>query len=130
MDMGGLVHNYITKKYPKVNSQSLSLQTWKQVVESIPNLAIRGAVNKGFSFSQPGVNISRQFLQMLAKATIRDGASLLTDFQTFLGKMSDIIFSVAAGNQNYKVMTCTYLNYLDQTAWAAITTRPGWCLKR
>lgn len=50
---------------------------------------------------------------MLAKAIITDGASLLTDFQTYLGKMSDITFSVTTQAQNYKVITCSYLNYLQ-----------------
>ena len=113
LDMGGLIRNYMTKKYPKANSESLDLDTWKQVTGMIPTLAPGKTVEKGFNFRQAGVKISGEFLQMLAKAIITDGASLLTDFQTYLGKMSDITFSVTTQAQNYKVLTCTYLNYLQ-----------------
>ena len=112
LDMGGLVHNYMVTTYPKADSKSLSLQTWKEVIDNIPTLVISRDVYKSYNFRQAGVKISGEFLQLLAKAIITEGASLLTDFQTYLGKMSDITFSVATENQNYKVITCTYLNYL------------------
>jgi hypothetical protein len=112
MGMGGLVNDYMTKTYPKVNATKLDINTWKEVTSHIPDLALGKNESKSFSDTFTGVKISGEFLMLVAKAIITEGGSLLTDFQSYLQKMGDLVFSVHTQDQTYKVLTCTYMSYL------------------
>jgi len=112
LGIGGLVFDYMHKTYPTVNSQTLDINTWANVVANIPDLSIGKAVSKTYRNSIAGVTISGAFLATIAKAIITDGASLLTDFTSYLNSIGDVVFSVHTGGQTYKALTCTYTNYL------------------
>jgi hypothetical protein len=112
LGIGGLVFDYMHKTYPSVNTQTLDINTWNSVVSNIPDLAIGQAVKKTYKNSIAGVQISGQFLSLIAKAIITEGASLLTDFTSYLNAIGDVVFSVQVKEQEYKALTCTYTNYL------------------
>lgn len=112
LSIGGLVHDYMTKTYPKVTSQKLDISTWLGVVKHVPDLAIGTNQNKTFHQEYEGVKISGQFLSLVASAVITEGASLLTDFQKWLQKVGDITFSKNTKDQTYKVTAVTYQSYL------------------
>ena len=129
LSMGGLVNRYMTSKYPKATPEKLDFNAWNRVISAIPALAAEKSVNKQWKTQVAGVKISGEFLQMIAKAIITDGASLLTDFQAYLGKMSDVTFSVQSTGQKYKVVTCAYLNYLVDNALGGYYDRGAIALK-
>jgi hypothetical protein len=110
--IGGLVHDYMHKTYPTVNSQKLDINTWSNVIDNVPDLAIGKQVTKTYKNSIAGVSLSGAFLSLIAKAIITDGASLLTDFTSFLNAIGDVVFSVHTTEETYKALTCTYTNYL------------------
>lgn len=112
LGIGGLIFDYMHRTYPTVNSQKLDINTWANVVSNVPDLAIGKAVNKSYSNSVAGVSLSGEFLSLIAKAIITDGASLLTDFSSYLNSIGGVIFSKDVKNQSYKALTCTYMNYL------------------
>ena len=110
--MGGLVHNYMQRNYPTINSSKLDINTWKYVIGNLPGLAVGGATTKSYNNNIKGVSVSGEFLSLIARAVITNGASLLLEFETFLTGIGDIIFSVNTKNQTYKMLTCTYQSYL------------------
>jgi hypothetical protein len=112
LGIGGLVFDYMHKTYPSVNTQTLDINTWNNVVSNIPDLAVGKAVTKTYKNTIAGVQISGQFLSLIAKAIITDGASLLTDFTSYLNAIGDVVFSVHTTDQKYKMLACTYTNYL------------------
>ncbi|MEM9580334.1 MAG: hypothetical protein AAF891_06575 [Pseudomonadota bacterium] len=112
MNMGGLVHGYMTQKYPTVDSTKLDIATWRNVISHLPMLAPSDAVSKQYKNTIAGTKVSGQFLQMIASAIITEGASLLTDFNSFLGSIGDVVFSVHTKSEKYSAITCTYQSYL------------------
>jgi hypothetical protein len=112
LGIGGLVFDYMHRTYPTVNSQKLDINTWANVVSNIPDLAIGKAVDKTYTNSVAGISLSGEFLSLIAKAIITDGASLLTDFSSYLNSIGGVIFSKDVKTESYKALTCTYMNYL------------------
>jgi hypothetical protein len=112
LGIGGLVFDYMHRTYPTVNSQKLDINTWANVVSNIPDLAIGKAVDKTYTNSVAGITLSGEFLSLIAKAIITDGASLLTDFSSYLNSIGGVIFSKDVKTESYKALTCTYMNYL------------------
>jgi hypothetical protein len=112
LGMGGLVYDYMHRNYPTVNSQKLDINTWQNVISNLPDLAIGKAINKTYNNSIAGVSVSGEFLSLIASAIITDGASLLADFNSFLGAIGDVVFSVHTTAETYRALTCTYQNYL------------------
>ncbi len=114
LGMGGLIHGYMTRHYPSVNSQVIDIDTWLNVVNQLPDLTIGTAVEKTYKNRVFGVKVSGEFLSMIASAIITDGASLLTDFTSYLNAIGDVIFSASQTQESYNVLTCTFQNYLIQ----------------
>lgn len=112
LNMGGLVYDYMHKTYPGVNTQTLDINIWNDVVSNLPCLRPGKAVQKTYKNTVAGVKLSGEFLSLIAKAIITEGASLVTDFTSYLTAIGDIVFSVHTGGQDYKALTCTYTNYL------------------
>lgn len=110
--MGGLVHNYMQRNYPTVNTSKLDINTWKNVVGNLPSLSMGRTAFKRYNNQITGVNVSGEFLSLVAKAIITSGSSLLLDFTSFLGSMGNIVFSATTQAQTYKLATCTYHSYL------------------
>jgi len=110
--MGGLIYSYMKKTYPSVNLQSLDINTWNGVIQHLPDLTIGQSVKKTYSNRLVGVQVSGEFLSMIAKAVITDGASLLTDFTSYLNSIGNVTFSASTTQESYNVLTCTYMNYL------------------
>ncbi|TIN72731.1 MAG: hypothetical protein E5Y30_05735 [Mesorhizobium sp.] len=110
--IGGLIHDYMHTHYPNVDAKKLDINTWTNVVGNIPNLSIEGQKQKGYSNKLAGTSVSATFLSLIAKAIVTDGASLLTDFQSFLTEMGNLTFSANSKAQQYKALTCTYQSYL------------------
>jgi hypothetical protein len=100
--MGGLVHDYMTRTYSTVNSQSLDINTWANVVAQIPDQTISQAVHKTYNNSISGVSVSGEFLSLIASDIITDGASLLTDFTKFLQSIGDVVFNVHTTDESYR----------------------------
>lgn len=112
LGIGGLVHDYMHTHYPTVNAQKLDINTWSNVIANIPDLSIGKDVTKNYTNSIKGASISGEFLSLIAKAIITDGASLLTDFSSYLTSMGDVVFSKHNTSESYKALTCTYQSYL------------------
>ncbi|MBS4063905.1 hypothetical protein PDL71_04645 [Lacibacter sp. MH-610] len=112
LNMGGLVYDYMHRTYPTVNSQKLDINTWSNVISNLPCLSIGSAVNKSYNNSVLGVKLSGEFLSLIAKAIITDGASLLADFSSYLNSIGGVIFGKDVKSESYKALTCTYMNYL------------------
>lgn len=110
--IGGLVHDYMHRNYPTVNTLKLSIDPWLEVVNHLPDLSIGKGVNKTFNQRVAGVSISGQFLSMIAKAIITDGASLLADFNSYLTGIGDLAFSYTGEQKTYNVLNCNYISYL------------------
>lgn len=110
--MGGLIQDYMSTHYPKIDDKKLDINTWTDVVSHLPDLSIGAQKQKSYSNKVTGASISGTFLGLLANAIVSEGASLLTDFQKFLTNMGDLAFSVIRKPQGYKVTTCTFENYL------------------
>lgn len=110
--VGGLIHDYMHTHYPKVDSEKLDINTWTKVVGNIPDLSMGGQKQKGYSNKFAGTSLSATFLSLIAKAIVTDGASLLTDFESFLTEMGNLTFSANSKSQQYKALTCTYQSYL------------------
>ncbi|WP_084044616.1 hypothetical protein M728_005678 (plasmid) [Ensifer sp. WSM1721] len=110
--IGGLIYDYMHTHYPIIDSQRLDINTWTEVVARIPDVSIGGQQQKSYTNRLIGTSVSGTFLSLLANAIITDGASLLTDFQTFLTAMGDITFRNSGKAQRYKALTCTYQSYL------------------
>ncbi|MGZ2443957.1 hypothetical protein [Sinorhizobium medicae] len=110
--MGGLIHDYMHTHYPDIDSKKLDINTWTNVVGNIPDLSIGGQKQKSYSNKFAGTSVSGTFLSLIAKAIVTDGASLLTDFQSFLTEMGNLTFSASSKAQQYKALTCTYQSYL------------------
>lgn len=110
--MGGLIYDYMHRAYPKVNLQSVDIDTWVNVINNLPDLTFGQVSEKSYTNRVTGVRVSGQFLSMVAKAIITDGASLLTDFTSYLNSIGDITFSASNQAESYNTLTCTYLNYL------------------
>jgi hypothetical protein len=110
--LGGLVYDYIYKTYPTVDAQKLDIKTWSNVIGQLPDISFGKAVSKQYENRIVGVKVSGEFLSMIAKAIITDGASLLTDFTSYLNSIGDVIMSASNNNESYKMITCTYLSYL------------------
>src|SRR4029077_11049538 len=127
--MGGLVHGYMTRKYPVVDDQSLDIKTWRNVVNRIPCLAIGDMREKKYTDRIAGVKVSGELLEMIALAVITEGASLIKEFQAFLKKVGDATFSVQSKAQRYQAVTCSYLSYLQDNTlggyfdWGALVLR-------
>ena len=58
------------------------------------------------------MEVSGEFLSLIASAVITEGASLLKDFTSFLGGVQKVVFSAKLTGEEYKVLACTYQNYL------------------
>jgi hypothetical protein len=112
LDMGGLIFDYMHKTFPNVNSAKLDIDTWQNVVSNVPDLSIGGKVSKAYNNNVVGVSVSGEFFSLIAKAIITDGASLLTDFTSFLNSIGGVIFSSNVTSESYTAITCTYLSYL------------------
>lgn len=112
LGIGGLVHDYMHTHYPTIDSTKLDINTWSNVVGNIPDLAVGGQKQKSYSNKIVGTSVSGTFLSLIAKAIITDGASLLTDFQSFLNEMGNLTFSANSKAESYKALTCTYQSYL------------------
>ncbi|TCL76092.1 hypothetical protein [Rhizobium sp. BK251] len=112
LGIGGLVHDYMHTHYPTIDSTKLDINTWTNVVGNIPDLAVGGQKQKSYSNKIVGTSVSGTFLSLIAKAIITDGASLLTDFQSFLNEMGNLTFSANSKAETYKALTCTYQSYL------------------
>jgi hypothetical protein len=110
--MGGLVHKYMQRKYPKVTENKLDVDIWKNVVGHLPCLSVGTSVDKKYSNSVKGIKLSGEFLRLIASAIITSGGSLLTDFQSYLTSIGNITFSRQVQAQKYKVLSCTYQSYL------------------
>jgi Virulence factor Evf len=110
--MGGLVHSYMQRTYPTVNSEKLDINTWRYVIGKLPCLTVGSSQNKTYNNQLKGVSVSGEFLSLIAKAIITQGSSLLTDFNSYLQAMGNIVFSVNTSSQRYKVTSCTYQSYL------------------
>jgi hypothetical protein len=110
--MGGLIHGYMTRTYPKINTQTLDIESWVNVLKHLPDLCIGTAVDKTYKNRIAGVKVSGQFLSMIASAIITDGASLLTDFTSYLNSVGDVTFSASQTKETYNVLTCTFQSYL------------------
>lgn len=112
LNIGGLIHDYMHRKYPTVDSKTLDINTWANVVDNVPDLAIGKQVYKEYNNHIAGVSVSGEFLSIIAKAIITDGASILLDFQGFLSSIGNVIFNAHSSGEKYKVATCTYISYL------------------
>ncbi|EJC75092.1 hypothetical protein Rleg10DRAFT_3650 [Rhizobium leguminosarum bv. trifolii WSM2012] len=110
--IGGLVHEYMHTHCPNIDSQKLDINTWTNVVGNIPDLAVGAQKQKTYSNKFVGTSVSGTFLSLIATAVVTDGASLLTDFQSFLTEMGNLTFNACGKAQQYKVLTCTYQSYL------------------
>jgi len=110
--MGGLIHSYMQKNYPTVNSSKLDINVWRNVVGNLPSLSIGSTQRKSYNNNVKGVSVSAEFLSLIARSIITGGSSLLLDFNSFLQSMGDIVFSVNTQSQVYKTMSCTYQSYL------------------
>ncbi|WP_027168949.1 hypothetical protein [Mesorhizobium sp. WSM3224] len=110
--IGGLIHDYMQRHHPSIDRKKLDIRTWTDVLSNIPNLSIGGERQKSYSKSAIGTSVSADILSLVAQAIITDGASLLTDFQSFLTAMGDITFRANANAQQYRAVTCTYQSYL------------------
>lgn len=110
--MGGLIYSYMKRSYPSVNLQTMDIGTWVNVVKNLPDLAIGQQVEKTYTNRLVGASVSGDFLSMIAKAIITDGASLLTDFTSYLNSIGSVVFSASNTKESYNVVTCTYQNYL------------------
>lgn len=110
--IGGLIHDYMHTHYPNVDSKKLDINTWTDVVGNIPDLSIGAQKQKCYSNQFVGTSVSAKFLSLIAKAVVTDGASLLTDFKSFLTEMGNLTFSANSKAQQYKALTCTYQSYL------------------
>ncbi|MBX5041252.1 hypothetical protein HJB51_10725 [Rhizobium lentis] len=110
--IGGLIHDYMHTNYPNIDSKKLDINTWTNVVGYIPDLAVGAQKQKTYSNKFVGTSVSGTFLSLIAKAIVTDGASLLTDFQSFLTEMGNLTFSASSKAQQYKALTCTYQSYL------------------
>jgi virulence factor Evf-like protein len=130
--MGGLVKSAMDRNYPlggNADDKALDINNWRKVIGHIPMLAPQQAKSNEYTHQVAGVKISGEFLQMLAKAAITEGASILTDFQAWLQKMGDVMFSVQSKSQQYRMVTCTYLCYLQSNGvggwydWASLVLR-------
>ncbi|KAA3451660.1 hypothetical protein C7I87_06565 [Mesorhizobium sp. SARCC-RB16n] len=110
--IGGLIYDYMHSNFPVIDSKVLDLTTWANVLSNIPDLAIGQQKQKFYSQRAAGTSVSATFLSLIAQAIITDGASLLTDFESFLTAMGDITFSANAKAQQYRALTCTYQSYL------------------
>jgi len=127
--VAGFVYDYMHKTYPNVNSQMLDINTWTNVVQTIPGLVIGKAVSKSYRNSIPGVSIPNVFLSLISKAFITEGSSLLTDFTAYLNSIGDVVFRVHATGETYKALIFTISNYLRENGvggyydYGAITLR-------
>ena len=110
--IGGLVHDYMHTNYPTIDAKKLDINTWTDVVGNIPDLAVGRQKQNSYSNKIVGTSVSGTFLSLIAKAIISDGASLLTDFQSFLSEMGNLTFSANSKAESYKALTCTYQSYL------------------
>ncbi|PDT27973.1 hypothetical protein CO660_19995 [Rhizobium sp. L9] len=110
--IGGLIHDYMHTNYPNIDSKKLDINTWTNVVGNVPDLAVGAQKQKTYSNKFVGTSVSGTFLSLIAKAIVTDGASLLTDFQSFLTEMGNLTFSASSKAQQYKALTCTYQSYL------------------
>ncbi|TBX72732.1 hypothetical protein E0I74_33760 [Rhizobium laguerreae] len=110
--IGGLIHDYMHTNYPDIGSKKLDINTWTNVVGHIPNLSAGPQKQKSYSNKVAGTSVSGTFLSLIAKAIVTDGASLMTDFQSFLTAMGNLTFSANRKTPHYKAVTCTYQNYL------------------
>nr|WP_294516233.1 hypothetical protein [uncultured Rhodopila sp.] len=112
LSIGGLIHGYMNANFPKIDAKTLTVETWRPALDAIPCTTVSEATIKDYHKSIAGVSISGEFLSMIAKAIITDGASLLTDFSTFLAAQGDIVFSLKTEGNSYKAISVTYVNYL------------------
>ncbi|WP_027146051.1 hypothetical protein [Mesorhizobium sp. WSM3626] len=110
--IGGLIYDYMHSNYPNIDTKKLDIRIWADVLSKIPNLSIGAQNQKSYSKAVFGTSVSATFLSLVAQAIITDGASLLTDFESFLTAMGDITFSTSAKAQQYRALTCTYQSYL------------------
>ena len=110
--MGGLVYGYMKKKYPQIDSKTLDLGTWMNVINHLPCLSVGKQVDKQYSNRIKGVSVSTEFLSLIASAVITEGVSLLSDFNKFLGGIGNIVFTATTEAQKYSVVTATYQSYL------------------
>jgi Virulence factor Evf len=112
LDIGGLIFDYMHTHFPTVNAAKLDVNTWQNVVAYVPDLSIGSAVSKTYNNNVKGVQVSGEFLSLIAKAIITDGASLLTDFTSYLNSVGGVVFSSDVKSQSYNAITCTYVSYL------------------
>ncbi|MGE3538758.1 MAG: hypothetical protein AB7N91_15170 [Candidatus Tectimicrobiota bacterium] len=110
--MGGLVHGYMLRNYPTVTADSIDINTWLNVVSHLPAITPPDKKNKTYKNRIVGVRVSGEFLSMIAKAIITDGASLLADFTSYLNSIGDVTLSASNRSESYTVLTCTYLMYM------------------
>ncbi|MBY3169865.1 hypothetical protein [Rhizobium laguerreae] len=110
--IGGLVHDFMHTNYPDIGSKKLDINTWTNIVGHIPNLSVGPQKQRSFSYKVAGTSVSGIFLSLIAKAIVTEGASLMTDFQSFMTAMGNLTFSANRNTPHYKAVTCTYQSYL------------------
>lgn len=128
LGMGGLVYDYMRKTYPGINTQTLDINTWRNIVQNIPDLSIGKAVSKPWKYSTPGNKVPGAFLSMIANAVIAEAGTLLPDFTSYLSSIGDVLFSMHRGGETYTALIFTISNYLIQNGpscsdYGAITIR-------
>jgi hypothetical protein len=105
--IGGLVHDYMQRLYPTVNSAKLDLTTWFKVIYHIPHLTFfKKTAPPPYSLLVHRASVSGEFLGIIASAILAGDGSLLTDFNSFLRAIG------SAGFSGYKALTCTFQNYI------------------
>jgi hypothetical protein len=105
--IGGLVHDYMQRLYPTVNSEKLDLITWFKVIYHIPHLLFFQHTHRPpYSLLVHRASVSDEFLGIIASAIVPGDGSLLTDFNSFLRAIGSADFS------GYKALTCTFQNYI------------------
>ncbi len=111
LSIGGLVYNYMHSNYGG-DLTKLDISAWNNVVSNVPDLSLGTSVNKQYKNTIAGTSISGEFLSLVAKAIITDGASLLSDFTSYLNSIGNVVFSLNTNSESYQIVTCTYTNYL------------------
>jgi hypothetical protein len=109
---GGLIHNYMTRRYPRVDTASIDFDTWLNVIRNLPDVTFGMPFERSYTNGMAGERVPGEFLSLIAKANITSGAPILTDFTGYLNSLGDIILRASNGQQSYKIATFTLLNYL------------------
>lgn len=112
MGMAGLIHSYTRQYYPTVDRRVMNIDTWRGVLENLPDLAIGQSLQKSYRDRIAGEQVPRTLLGLIAGAKVPEDGSVLTDFSAYLDSQHDATFAASNDRDDYRFITCSFLNYL------------------